>query len=70
MKIFFPILAVTVLIIAISSSFSSAFAFRPAGGHRAAQMSGSDATYGSTGKCKAGNCSGKVKTKGMGQKTK
>jgi hypothetical protein len=62
MKTFFPILAVTILILATSSSFSSAFAF--AGGHRAAMMSGKDANYGSTGKCSAGNCKQK-KDKGM-----
>jgi hypothetical protein len=65
MRTFIPILAITVLMVVIWSSFSSAFAFRPAGAHRGAQMSGSDATYGSTGKCSRGDCSGKVRTKGM-----
>ena len=58
MKALPSILAATVLIVAVSSSFSTAFA----GFSRAAQMRGSDATYGSTGRCNAGNCAGKVKT--------
>jgi hypothetical protein len=66
MRTFIPGLAVTVLIVGFLASFSSAFAYRPAGGHAAAKMSGTDATYGSTGKCVHGDCSGKLK-KGMGK---
>ena len=59
MKSVISVLTAAALIVAVSSSFSTAFA----GFSRAAQMRGSDATYGSTGKCTAGNCTGKVKTK-------
>jgi hypothetical protein len=66
MKTHISILAVTVVLItAISGSFSTA----PAGFSRAAQMRGSDATYGSTRGCVQGKC--KVKTKNVsGQKNK
>ena len=64
MKTHISILAATVLIVAISSSFSTAFA----GFSRAAQMRGSDATYGSTRKCVQGACV--LRTKRPAQKKK
>ena len=65
MKAFISVLAATVLIVAVSSSLSTAFA----GFSRGAQMRGSEVTYGTTGKCSQGDCTGKVKAKNIaGQK--
>ncbi len=65
MRKFASVFAAAALIVVISGAFSNALAFRPATGHRAAMMSGTDATYGSTGKCVRGDCSGKLKPKAM-----
>jgi hypothetical protein len=61
MKKSIPILAVAVFILAIWSSFSSAFAVHQGGKYRKVML-GSDTTYHSTGKCIAGDC--KLRTKG------
>lgn len=51
MKKSIPILAVAFFILAIWSSFSSAFAAIHQGGKYRKVMNGNDTTYGSTGRC-------------------
>ena len=60
MKIAMIALSLAFLVLIGASSFSSG---AYAGSRRAAQMSGTDATYGSTGKCHGGACSVKKSPK-------
>ena len=62
MRTIIPLSAATVLVLVVSSSFSYASSFH-AHSHNAAKMTGSDATYHSTGKCVRGDCLGKTKAK-------